>query len=383
MDFELPPDDDPRRLAVRAWLAAHPSPTPEELQDAGYVVPHWPRPWGIGADPMHHLLVDQELAAAGVDRPDNPIGIGWAGPTLLAAGTPEQQQRWLPPLLTGREFWCQLFSEPEAGSDLASLRTTAVRDGDEWVITGSKLWSSYADHSDFGILLARTDPDAPKHKGISYFVLPMATPGVEVRSIVEMSATSADPPPGSHGRHFNECFFDGARIPGDHLVGAPGDGWKLATLTLANERVSLSTGGVLWSMGPTTDELLDLVRARGGVADPVRRQQVARVHTEAFVLRLLGLRILTASLKGEAPGPEVSIQKALADDHGQHVLALAADLAGLDALLTSWGPLGAPAEQPWGTWYWGGLFSRALTIGGGTSEVQRNIIGERLLGLPR
>ncbi len=373
MDFELPTDDDPRRLAVRSWLATHPSPAADELQAAGYVVPHWPPPWGLGADPMHQLLIDDELRAAGVPRPDNPIGIGWAGPTLVAAGTHDQQQRWLPPLLTAHEFWCQLFSEPEAGSDLANLRTTAVLDGDTWVINGSKLWSSYADHSDFGILLARTDPAAPKHKGISYFVLPMATPGIEVRPIVEMTG----------GHHFNECFFTDVRIPADHLVGSPGDGWRLATLTLANERVSLSTGGVLWSMGPTTDELLDEIRRRGGIADPGLRQRAARVYTEGVVLRLLGYRILTGALRGEGPGPEVSVKKALADDHGQHVMQLAHDLAGTRGLLTTWGPLGAPGENAWGTWHWGSMFSPALTVGGGTSEVQRNIIAERLLGLPR
>jgi 3-oxochol-4-en-24-oyl-CoA dehydrogenase len=373
VDVELPPPDDPRRLAVREWLAEHPAPTPEALQAVGYVVPHWPPPWGIGADPMDQLLVDEELAAAGVARPDNPIGIGWAGPTILAAGTDAQRARWLPPLLTGREFWCQLFSEPEAGSDLANLRTTATLDGGEWVVNGSKLWSSYADHSDFGILLARTDAAAPKHKGISYFVLPMATPGIEVRPIVEMSG----------GRHFNECFFTDVRIPADHLVGAPGDGWRLATLTLANERVSLSTGGVLWSMGPTTDELLTLLRERGGLSDPVLRQQAARLHTEAIALRLLGYRALTATLRGDGPGPEVSIRKAMADEHGQHCFALAVATAGPAGTTTTWGPLGSEPDRPWGTWHWGAMFSRALTIGGGTSEVQRNIVGERLLGLPR
>lgn len=373
MDFEFPAAGDPRRVAVREWLATHPSPGAEELQAAGYVVPHWPAPWGIGADPMHQLLIDEELSHAGVARPDNPIGIGWAGPTLLAAGTPAQQQRWLPPLLTGREFWCQLFSEPDAGSDLANLRSTAERDGESWVINGSKLWSSYADHSDFGILLARTEPDAPKHRGISYFVLPMDTPGIEVRPIVEMTG----------GHHFNECFFDGVRIPADHLVGAPGDGWRLATLTLANERVSLSSGGVLWSMGPTSEEVFAVLRAQGGVRDSRLRQRIAALYTDAFLLRLLGYRVLTGVLRGEGPGPEVSVRKALADEHGQRLFELVHDLAGADGLLTAWGPLGAPATNGWGDWHWGAMFSRALTVGGGTSEVQRNIIGERILGLPR
>ncbi len=369
MDFELPRDDDPRRLAVRAWLAEHPSPTGRELAEAGWVVPHWPRPWGIDADPVHQLLVDEELDHAGVARPDNPIGIGWAGPTILHAGTDEQKQRWLPGLLAADTYWCQLFSEPEAGSDLANLRTRAVRDGAEWVVNGSKLWSSYADHSDFGILLARTDPDAPKHRGISYFVLPMDRPGIDIRPVIEMTG----------GRHFNECFFTDVRIPADHLVGEEHDGWRLAKVTLANERVSLSTGGALWGLGPTSWDFLDLVRAAGGVSDPLLRREVAQVHIEATILRLLGYRILTAMVHGDTPGPEASVKKLLADEHGQRLMELAKDLSGPGGMLTDAGPLGTDVAE----WHWGYLFSRALTIGGGTGEVQRNIIGERILGLPR
>jgi alkylation response protein AidB-like acyl-CoA dehydrogenase len=373
VDFELPAADDPRRLAVRSWLAAHPSPSAEVLRDAGYVVPHWPRPWGIGADPVEQLVIDEELARAGVRRPDNPIGIGWAGPTIVAAGSPEQQQRWLPDLLTGRAFWCQLFSEPEAGSDLASLRTSAVRDGDAWIVNGTKIWSSGADHAQLGILLARTDAEAPPHRGLSYFVLPMDAPGVDVRPIRDMTG----------GHPFNQCFFTDVRIPADHLVGRPGDGWRLANITLANERVSLSTGGALWGMGPTTDEVLAAIRRGGAIVDPIERQEAAGVYAEGFVLRLLGYRVLTAMMNGRQPGPEASVKKAIADRHGQRLMALAARRAGLDALLTSWSPPGVEPIVSWGSWYWGSLFSRALTIGGGTSEVQRNIIGERVLGLPR
>jgi alkylation response protein AidB-like acyl-CoA dehydrogenase len=373
MDFELPADDHPARRAVRSWLAEHPDPTPRQLAEAGYVVPHWPRPWGLDADPVEQLVIDEELRRARVRRPDNPIGIGWAGPTIVAAGTPEQQRRWLPPLLAGEEFWCQLFSEPGAGSDLAAMRTTAVLDGDVWIVNGSKIWSTWANHSRFGILLARSDPDAPKHRGISYFVLDMRTPGIDVRPIKEMSG----------GSHFNEVFLTDVRIPADCLIGRPGDGWRLANVTLANERVSLSQGGVVWGMGPTTWELFDVIRARGGLADRRLRQRAAEVYTQAFVLKLLGYRVLTSTLRGETPGPEVSVKKALADEHGQHALELARDLAGADGMLTTFGPLGADAEAPWGTWNWAHLFSRALTIGGGTSEVQRNIIGERVLGLPK
>ena len=370
MDFELPPDDDPRRIEVRAWLSGHRSPSGRELAEAGLVAPHWPRPWGLEADPVHQLVIDAELRSAGVRRPVNPIGIGWAGPTLLHAGTQEQKDRHLMPLLAGEDMWCQLFSEPGAGSDLAALSTRAVRDGDEWVVTGQKIWTSLAQHARYGILIARTgtDPTASKHKGISYFVCPMDLPGITIRPIIEMT--------GAHT--FNEVFLDEVRLPGENLVGDEGEGWSLAKVTLANERVSLSSGGALWGQGPTGGDLVDLVRARGGVDDPVLRQRVVDLHIEDEILRLIRLRTVSAAIRGEAPGPEASIRKVLADEHGQRVFGLAKDLTGAAGMLTDQGPLGAPADL----WHHGFLFAPALTVGGGTGEVQRNIIGERVLGLP-
>jgi alkylation response protein AidB-like acyl-CoA dehydrogenase len=384
VDFEMPADDDPRRKELREWLADHPTPSGRELAEAGYVVPHWPPPWGLGADPIHQLIVDEELARAGVRRPVNPIGIGWAGPTILYGGSEAQQQRYLLPLLAGEEFWCQLFSEPGAGSDLANLGTRALRDGDEWVVNGQKIWTSGAQFARFGILLARTDPDAPKHKGISYFICPMDAPGIEIRPISEMTG----------GHTFNEVFFTDARIPAENLVGAENDGWRLAKVTLGNERVSLSTGGVLWGNGPTALDLLDAVRAASPVTDVRLRQRVADLYIEHRLLELIRLRTLSATLKGEAPGPEASIRKILADEHGQHVMGLAKDLRGAHGLLT-----GSTEHSP-GTdttglaptrprtgladpaWHDGFLFSQALTIGGGTGAVQRNIVAERVLGLP-
>jgi alkylation response protein AidB-like acyl-CoA dehydrogenase len=368
VDFELPPDDDPRRLALRAWLAAHPSPSGRELAGAGWVAPHWPEPWGLGADPVHQLVIDDELRRAGVRRPLNPIGIGWAGPTLLYAGTDEQQRRYLPGLLSGEELWCQLFSEPGAGSDLASLTTRAVRDGDEWVVTGQKIWTSLAQYARYGILIARTDPAAPKHRGISYFVCPMDTPGITVRPITEMTGAQT----------FNEVFLDDVRLPADSLVGEAGQGWTLAKVTLGNERVSLSSGGAMWGQGPTGADLVDLVRERGGVTDPALRQRVAALHIESELLRLVRLRTVSAAIRGQAPGPEASVRKVLADEHGQHVFGLAKDLTGAGGMLADRGPLGAPPDL----WHHGFLFAPALTVGGGTGEVQRNIIGERVLGLP-
>ncbi len=357
------------REEVRAWLEAHPSPAPIQLADAGLVAPHYPEPWGLGAGPELQLAVDEELARAGVSIPDNPIGIGWAGPTLVAGGTSEQQQRWLPRLLSGEDFWCQLFSEPEAGSDLASLRTTAVRDGDRYLVNGQKIWSTWADRSAFGILLARTDSSVAKHRGISYFVLDMATPGIDVRPITEMTGQS----------HFNEVFFTDVEIPVDHRIGDEGEGWRLAKVTLGNERVSLSEGGVCWGMGPTSAEAFELIRSDGPITDPVHRQEVARLWTQTRLLELLGDRVVEAVQRGEDPTPIASLKKRLADVHGQELLTLVKDLRGPHGML---GIQDDHAEDR-DPWHWAYLFSRALTIGGGTTEVLSNVIAEQLLGLPR
>ncbi len=368
MDFELPAEDDPRRISVRNWIADNPSPSGRQLAEAGYVVPHWVAPWGLDADPIHQLIIDDELKRARISRPMNPIGIGWAGPTIVHAGTPEQKERYLFPLLAGEEMWCQLFSEPGAGSDLANLGTRAIRDGDEYIVNGSKIWTSLAQWSKFGILIARTNPDAAKHKGVSYFICPMDTPGIEIRPIIEMTG----------GHTFNEVFFTDVRIPAENLVGEENEGWTLAKVTLGNERVSLSGGGALWGNGPSAIDLINLVRERGGVSDPTLRQEVAKLHIEAEILRLIRLRTVTAAIKGRPPGPEASVRKALADEHGQNIMNLAKELSGAGGMLADHGPLGAPADM----WHHGFLFAPALTVGGGTSEVQRNIIGERVLDLP-
>ncbi|MEO7398594.1 MAG: acyl-CoA dehydrogenase family protein [Ilumatobacteraceae bacterium] len=389
MEFQLPAADDPRRAAVRAWIRDNPNPTGRALADAGYVAPHWPAPWGIGADPIHQLIIDEELAAADIRRPANPIGIGWAGPTLLYAGTDDQIRRYLPALLSGDEFWCQLFSEPGSGSDLASLGTRAVSDGDEFIVNGQKMWTSGAQHAQFGILIARTGPHLAKHKGISYFICPMDAPGIEIRPIREMTG----------GHTFNEVFFTDVRIPAENLVGDLNDGWRLAKVTLGNERVSLSTGGVLWGNGPTAVEMLEAVKCNGRVVDHHMRQRLAAIFTEHTLLDRIRLRTLSARLRGEQPGPEASIRKILADEHGQHVMAAVRDLLGAHGMLTSSAKAAATASTP-GTdtkdlgpgrppndlghpgWYDGYLFSQALTIGGGTGDVQRNIVAERVLGLP-
>ena len=368
VDFDLPPDDDPRRVRVRQWLGEHPSPAPRALAEAGLVAPHWPEPWGLAADPTHQLIIDDELRRADVKRPSNMIGIGWAGPTIIHAGTTAQQERYLLPILSGEEIWCQLFSEPGAGSDLANLSTRAVRDGDEYVVNGQKVWTSLGHLASFGILIARTDPDAPKHQGISYFICPMDLPGIEVRPIIEMTG----------GHTFNEVFLTDVRIPAANLVGEENGGWALAKVTLANERVSLSGGGALWGMGPDLGDVLEAVRTAGGIEDPVLRQRLAGLYAESEVLRLIRLRTISAAIRGEAPGPEASVRKVLADEHGQKIMSFMKDLCGASGMLTDGRPLGGDP----GIWHYGWLFSQALTIGGGTGDVQRNILAERALGLP-
>lgn len=390
MDFDQPAEDDPRRFDVRRWLADHPDPDGSQLAEAGYVVPHWPRPYGLDADPEHQLIIDDELTMAGVSRPSNAIGIGWAGPTILAAGTEEQQRRYLPRIISGEDIWCQMFSEPEAGSDLAALGTRAVRDGDEYVINGSKIWTSGGHGSAYGILIARTDPDVAKHKGISYFVCPTDIEGLSMEPIIDMTTAHS----------FNQVFFDDVRIPAENRIGAEGDGWRLAKVTLSNERVQLSSAGSLWGAGPSAGDLLNLVRDGGGVTDPLLRQRLARLYGDAEVLRLSRLRTLSATLAGRTPGPEASVQKILADEHGQAVMDAAIALVGPDGMLSGAGPPGGlPAAVQTGAtevnvdsrhfpdvdpiWHYGFLFAPALTLGGGTFAVQRNIVAEHVLGLPR
>ena len=371
MDELLPPDDDARRLVVREWIAKHPNPSPREFAESGYVAPHWPSPYGLGADPVQQIIIDDEFARAGVKRPSNQIGIGWAAPTIIFAGTQEQKDRYVLPALAAEEVWCQLFSEPGAGSDLAGLSTRAVRDGDEWVVNGQKVWTTGAHYSKFGILIARTDPGAPKHKGITYFICPMDSPGIEIRTIKNIAGAES----------FNEVFFTDVRIPHENVVGDVNDGWRLAKVTLGNERVSLSTGGVLWGAGSTALDIIEEAK-KLGPHSAVMRQRLAKLYIEHTVIEIIRMRTLTARLRGEQPGPEASIRKIMADEHGQRAMEVARDIIGADAMI-----IGEPDAKTGKTirsksWYSGYMFSKALTIGGGTGEVQRNILGERVLGLP-
>lgn len=346
---------------VADFLASNPQPSALDLAEAGIVAPHWPAPWGLGATPGEQLEIDYMLAESGVRRPSNPIGVGWAGPTILHAGTLSQKQRYLTPLLSGEEQWCQLFSEPGAGSDLASIQTRAQICEGGFLVNGSKIWTSHAKASKFGILLARTG--GAGRSGISYFICDMDSPGVQIRPIVEMTGAAL----------FNEVFLTDVFVPAENLVGDLNDGWRLAKVTLANERVSLSEGGLLWGLGPDFDEFFQAVRST--TLSSVQRERLVGLAIEARVLSLMKSRVVSSAIAGRQPGPEVSLRKLLADVFGQKVMNLAKDVAGAYGMLNDGGPL----SGPWGFSF---LFSRALTIGGGTTEVQKNIIGERVLGLP-
>ncbi|HEX6422991.1 MAG TPA: acyl-CoA dehydrogenase [Acidimicrobiales bacterium] len=368
LTLALPPEAEAVRAEVRAAVgevAARPEAQRRQpLADAGLLVPHWPPPWGREAGAVEQLVIDQELARAKVRVPHLEVG-AWAAPTIAAHGTPEQQERWVGPTLRGEIRWCQLFSEPEAGSDLASLTTRADRTEGGWRLTGQKVWTTMARQADWGICLARTDPAAPKHLGITYFVVDMAAPGIDVRPLRELTGLAM----------FNEVFLDDVFVPDDCVVGAVHGGWPLARATLANERVSMGSGS---SFGGGIEALIDLVARRTGpggpVADPLLLDRLGDLVAEAHALAVLGLRTTARSVAGAAPGPEASVRKLLAGEHDQRTQEMGLELLGPDGATT----VGA-AEQ----WTFGFLANRCLTIAGGTSEIQRNVIGERLLGLPR
>ncbi len=331
------------------------------LVDSGLLAPHWPRPWGRDATAVEQIVIEEELAAARVARPN--LGIGaWTLPTLIAHGSPEQLERWVRPSMLGEIAWCQLFSEPGAGSDLAALSTRAERAEGGWTLTGQKVWTSMAHVADLGICLARTTPEAPKHDGITYFVVDMHAPGVEVRPLQEITGDAL----------FNEVFLDGVFVPDDCVVGAVDGGWKIARATLANERVSISSGA---AFGHGVEAVMGQVvasDAKGGGLDGGTAVRLGELVAEAHSLRLLHHRATLRSLAGADPGPGASVRKLVSAEHEQRVQELGLALEGAEA-----------ATLGTGRWAQGFLATRCLTIAGGTSEVQRNVIAERILGLPR
>jgi len=330
------------------------------LAASGYQVPHWPPPWGLEASPVEQIVIDEELAAAGVTRPNLAIG-GWILPTLIGYGTPEQQDRFIGPTLRGELTWCQLFSEPGAGSDLAALQARAVRVEGGWEITGQKVWTSLAHRSDYGLLIARTDPDAPRHDGITAFVLPMDADGVDIRPLKEMTGNEL----------FNEVYLDQVFIPDDLVVGPVNGGWKAARNTLANERVAMSSGS---AMGSGVENVLTALQAGPAVEDPAVRQRLGALVAEGQVLGLLGFRTTLAQLSGVEPGASSSVRKLVGGHHARDCAELV-----LEAL----GPAGIIAEGAAAGASYMYLQTQCLTIAGGTTNVQLNVIAERLLGLPR
>ncbi|OBH02626.1 acyl-CoA dehydrogenase [Mycobacterium sp. E1747] len=324
------------------------------LADAGLQAPHWPAPHGRGASPAEQLLIDQELAAAGVARPDLVIG-WWAAPTILEHGTPEQIERFVPGTLRGEFLWCQLFSEPGAGSDLASLRTKAVRGEGGWLLSGQKVWTSAAHKARWGVCLARTDPDAPKHKGITYFLVDMRSPGIEIRPLREITGDSL----------FNEVFLDNVFVPDELVVGAVNDGWRLARTTLANERVAMATGTAL---GNPMEELLKVLGELD--LDAAQQDRLGRLIAIAQTGALLDQRIAQLAVGGQDPGAQSSVRKLIGVRYRQALAEFMMDVSDGGGLVRNHA-------------VYDFLNTRCLTIAGGTEQILLTVAAERLLGLPR
>jgi 3-oxochol-4-en-24-oyl-CoA dehydrogenase len=359
--IDLPPEAAPLRAQVRADLAAIAAADAAgrkgRLAEGGWVTPHLPRPWGRGAGPLEQLVIAEEMRSAGLRAPGLAIG-AWVVPALVQYGSPEQQERFLPPTLRGELVWCQLFSEPGAGSDLAGLSTRAQRAEGGWRLTGQKIWTSLAKQAAWAICVARTDPDAPRHDGISYLLVDMASPGVQVRPLREMTGDSL----------FNEVFLDDVFVPDNLVVGGVNQGWRVARTTLANERVSLSQS---WTFGCGNPELIEAVQGVGAGAGLAVLERAGRLLAEGHAIDLLGMRVTLKQLSGTEPGATGSVRKLLGMRHAQRVAEECWSLTGPDGVVGD------------ARWSRAVLFTRALTIGGGTTDIQLNIIGERILGLPR
>jgi alkylation response protein AidB-like acyl-CoA dehydrogenase len=379
VDWAYPPEAEEFRVEVRAWLDAH---VPDDIRgahlydieqpgmlerlrtwnatlaDAGYAAIAWPAEFGgRDAGALEQVVLAEELSRADAPTSLNPIGISNIAPAILTYGTEAQKERFLRRMMRADDIWCQGFSEPDAGSDLASLRTAAVRDGDTFVVTGQKVWTTLAHHASWCELLVRTDPNASKHKGISCLLVDMSLPGIEVRPLTTLT--------GSH--EFNEIFLDHVRVPADALLGPEHDGWRVAMTTLTNERAGVAV--LHLALRKKVSRLLALARDRGAGADPVLRRRLARVHLEAEYLKLLADRAVSAAANGRPLGPESSLTKLVWADTQQHLADVAADLLGTEALAGEWG-----TER---------LHARGLSIAGGTTQVNKNVVAQRILGLPK
>jgi alkylation response protein AidB-like acyl-CoA dehydrogenase len=376
VDLTLSPQEEAFRDEVRAWLEEnHPGPEPEgdeavfefrkewqrKLHEAGWAGVAWPKEYGgRGATLVETAIFNEELTRSKAPELANVLGLAMGGPTVIAHGTEEQRERYLQPILSAEEIWCQGFSEPESGSDLASLKTKAVKSNGEWVVTGQKVWTTFAHHAKWCMLVARTDPDAPKHKGLTYFLMDMQQEAVQVRPLVQITGEP----------EFNELFMEEARIPDENVIGGVGNGWAVAITTLMHERAGLAFGLQI-RLKIVLGELMELVKEQGLEDDPIVRQRIGQLFTESEVLRLNVLRGLTQIMKKGAPGPEGSLPKWHWSDINQSLTEFSMELRGADAPLTD------------SDWSYRFLRARANSIEGGTTEILKNIVAERVLGLPR
>ncbi|MDQ1366400.1 MAG: hypothetical protein QOE57_2442 [Acidimicrobiaceae bacterium] len=389
MDLNYPPEAEAFRVEIREWLAANLPPGDDwtdKLFQGGWICATWPEEYGgKGLSTMEAVVLAEEFERAGAPLRADFFGDTLVGPTILRWGTEEQKKEFLPQILSGRISWCQGFSEPDAGSDLASVKTRAELDGDEWVINGQKLWTTQAHEADYIFLLARTDPEAAKHAGISYLLVPMKQAGIEARPIRQ--------PDGS--AEFNEVFFDGARCPKDNVVGGVNNGWTVAMTTLGFERGTSATTGYR-RFRKELDDLIVLARGNGRAADPLVRQRLVGAWTKVKIMQINGYRSLTAALGGTNDAGVKALaatNKMFWSEYHQEVMELAIDILGMSGQVLSGSgetemvpgyglrrPLpGYPVSVLQSSFF----YSRSETIWGGTAQIQRNIVGERILGLPR
>ncbi|MFQ5666167.1 MAG: acyl-CoA dehydrogenase [Candidatus Binatia bacterium] len=394
MDFSYTPQEEAFREELRAWLeanlpAGYDPDEFEELAEAderfdwqlawhkkmyagGWVGIHWPKAYGgRGATLIEQMIFQDEMQRVRAPSPVNILGLLLVGPTLMHWGTPAQRERFLPKILSAEEIWCQGYSEPGAGSDLAALQTRALEDGDDFIVNGQKVWTSLAHRAHWCILVTRTDPSAPKHRGLTYLLVDMRSPGITIRPLVQITGDAG----------FNEVFFEDVRVPKRNIVGAQNNGWQVAVTTLMFERAGLGSDLRFESVVDQLVSLAQRVRINGTVAwdDSAVRQKLAQLAIEAAALKYNRFRQITRQLRGEPPGPEGSIAKLSSSELNLRVANFAAELLG---------PYGPLVRDSWGAvdngkWAQGVLGSRAMTIAGGTSEIQRNIIGERVLHLPK
>ena len=345
---------------AKAWQA--------RKADAGFAAITWPKQWGgRGGSPIEQVIYNQEEANYAVPRGVFEIGLGMCIPTMMTYGAPGQLERYVRPALRGEEIWCQLFSEPSGGSDLAALRTRAVRDGDDWIVNGQKIWTSGAHFADFGIIVTRTDPDVPKHQGLTFFFLDMKSPGIEVRRIKQISGTS----------NFNEVFFTDVRVPDNQRLGKVGDGWKVSLTTLMNERLAVGD-----APGPDFDDIFALARTLElddgpAIRNPAVRERLAEWYVKTVGLKYTKLRTMTALSRGQTPGPEASIAKLVSASKLQDIASYGIDLMGMAG-----GVMDAEVA-PMEAWFQEALlYAPGMRIAGGSDEILRNIIAERVLGMP-